>query len=146
MKKVFFGAVTLLIACINWKSATAQRNPSIARDQSLKYERLMHMIDAMYVDLKKLTEELIVKTLAKLDPYSTYISKEEMTQANEQLNGEYCGVGFQISKLNDTLVILPVSEDGPAKKAGVQTGDKILTIDGENTTGSTSMSKRCASV
>lgn len=72
----------MLIACLSWENADAQRKPREVQEQAIKYQRLMQMIDAAYVDtvnLKKLTEDAIVKVLADLDPHSVYISKEEVT-------------------------------------------------------------------
>ena len=92
----------------------------------------------MYVDtvnLKKLTEDAIVKILADLDPHSKYISKENVEKANAPLNGEFCGIGIQFAMFNDTLVVVEVIAEGPSKKAGLLTGDRIITVDEENIAG-----------
>ena len=85
----------MLIACLSWENADAQRKPREVQEQAIKYQRLMQMIDAAYVDtvnLKKLTEDAIVKVLADLDPHSVYISKEEVEEANEPLDGGFFGI------------------------------------------------------
>ena len=97
MKRVLLSAVALLIACLSWENADAQRKPREVQEQAIKYQRLMQMIDAAYVDtvnLKKLTEDAIVKVLADLDPHSVYISKEEVEEANEPLDGGFFGIGI----------------------------------------------------
>ncbi len=72
MKRVLLSAVALLIACLSWENTMAQRNPRAVQEQAIKYQRLMQMIDAVYVDtvnLKKLTEDAIGKVLSELDPH-----------------------------------------------------------------------------
>ena len=138
MKKVLLSVIALLIVFISKENVMAQRNPVAAQEQALKYQRLMQMIDAMYVDsvnLKQLTEDAIVKVLADLDPHSKYISKENVEQADAPLNGGFCGIGIQFAMFNDTLVVVEVIADGPSKKAGLLTGDRIITVDGENIAG-----------
>ena len=69
MKRVLLSAVALLIACLSWENADAQRKPREVQEQAIKYQRLMQMIDAAYVDtvnLKKLTEDAIVKVQISL--------------------------------------------------------------------------------
>ena len=50
MKRVLLSAVALLIACLSWENADAQRKPREVQEQAIKYQRLMQMIDAAYVD------------------------------------------------------------------------------------------------
>ena len=98
----------------------------------------MQMIDAAYVDtvnLKKLTEDAIVKVLADLDPHSVYISKEEVEEANEPLDGGFFGIGIQFNVLNDTLLVVDVVAGGPSEKVGLLAGDRIVAVDGENIAG-----------
>ena len=118
MKRVLLSAVALLIACLSWENADAQRKPREVQEQAIKYQRLMQMIDAAYVDtvnLKKLTEDAIVKVLADLDPHSVYISKEEVEEANEPLDGGFFGIGIQFNVLNDTLLVVDVVAGGPSE-------------------------------
>ena len=134
MKRVLLSAVALLIACLSWENADAQRKPREVQEQAIKYQRLMQMIDAAYVDtvnLKKLTEDAIVKVLADLDPHSVYISKEEVEEANEPLDGGFFGIGIQFNVLNDTLLVVDVVAGGPSEKVGLLAGDRIIAVDGE---------------
>ena len=138
MKRVLLSAVALLIACLSWENADAQRKPREVQEQAIKYQRLMQMIDAAYVDtvnLKKLTEDAIVKVLADLDPHSVYISKEEVEEANEPLDGGFLGIGIQFNVLNDTLLVVDVVAGGPSEKVGLLAGDRIVAVDGENIAG-----------
>ena len=108
------------------------------REQSVKYQRLMALIDAFYVDtvnLQQLTEDAIVKVLSDLDPHSVYISKEEVDEMNEPLEGGFFGIGIQFSILRDTLMVVDVVAGGPSEKVGLKAGDRIVEIDGEPVAG-----------
>lgn len=127
-----------LMACGSLGSASGQRDERAVREQATKYLRLMQMIDAVYVDtvdLARLTEDAIVKVLADLDPHSQYISREEVEEANEPLEGGFFGIGIQFAVLNDTLVVVDVVAGGPSEKVGLLAGDRIVSVDGENIAG-----------
>ncbi|MDZ7777381.1 MAG: PDZ domain-containing protein [Bacteroidales bacterium] len=73
--------------------------------------------------------------LKELDPHSTYLSKEEVKEANEPLEGNFEGVGIQFQIYKDTILVVAPIPGGPSYEAGIMAGDKIVTIDGENATG-----------
>ncbi|WP_059026103.1 S41 family peptidase [Gabonibacter massiliensis] len=138
MRRSLLSAVLIVIACFSWGRADAQRDERAVREQSIKYQRLMQMIDAVYVDtvnLGKLTEDAIIKVLADLDPHSVYISREEVEEANEPLEGGFFGIGIQFNILRDTLMVVDVVPGGPAEKVGMMAGDRIVAIDGQNVAG-----------
>lgn len=81
------------------------------------------------VNIPKLTEKAIVEVLKNLDPHSTYVSKEDFKSANEQLEGNFEGVGVEFSILNDTLIIVSPVSGGPSEKVGIQAGDRVLAVD-----------------
>ena len=128
--------VLLLIFAFNG-NVKAQDLKSI-RNESIKYQRLMSMLDVMYVDsvnLHQLTEKAIVGVLSNLDPHSVYISKEEVDDMNEPLEGGFYGIGIQFSIIRDTLVVMDVVSGGPSQKLGMLPHDRIIEIDGENVAG-----------
>ena len=138
MKRVLLSAVALLIACLSWQSVSAQRDMQAVREQSIKYQQLMQLIAGYYVDtvnLKKVTEDAIVKVLADLDPHSVYIPREELEEANEPLEGGFFGIGIQFNVLHDTLTVVDVVAGGPSEKVGLLAGDRITEVDGENIAG-----------
>lgn len=138
MKRVLLSAVALLIACLSWQCVSAQRDMQAVREQTIKYQQLMQLIAGYYVDsvnLKKVTEDAIVKVLADLDPHSVYIPREELEEANEPLEGGFFGIGIQFNVLRDTLTVVDVVAGGPSEKVGLLAGDRILEVDGENIAG-----------
>lgn len=138
MKRLLILGMILLLAGIHTGNVMAQNRENQVRDQSIKYQRLMALIDAFYVDtvnLHKLTEDAIVKVLADLDPHSVYISKEEVDEMNEPLEGGFFGIGIQFTILRDTLMVVSVVPGGPSEKVGLRAGDRIVVVDGEEIAG-----------
>ncbi len=67
--------------------------------------------------------------LHKLDPHSNYISAKDIQLANEQIKGEFSGVGIRFFVIRDTVCVTNVIKDSPSEEAGVMAGDKILKVD-----------------
>ena len=88
------------------------------------------------VNLEKLEEDAIIEILENLDPHSQYISANEFDQANEDLEGNFEGIGVQFRIEKDTaMVIIPIA-GGPSDKVGVKAGDRIVIVDGDTVVGS----------
>ena len=67
------------------------------------------------------------------DPHSSYFTKKELKEFQEDIKGKYVGVGMVIQKkVNEPLIVVSPIEDGPAYKAGIKPRDKITEIDGES--------------
>ena len=114
-----------------------------------KLARTLQLMNYGYVDsvnIDKMTEEAIVAMLGSLDPHSVYISKAELAEANEPLQGSFDGIGvqFQIFKQTgcpDTVLVISPVAGGPSDKVGVQSGDKIVKINGVSCTGALATQK-----
>ena len=65
------------------------------------------------------------------DPYAQYFTKEEYDEFQKHYSGEYVGIGVAVTDEDGRVVIKGVFENGPAGEAGVQSGDVILSINGE---------------
>jgi len=103
-----------------------------------KFATLLNYIQHMYVDsvdADKLTEKAIISLLEELDPHSTYLSKEELQEANEPLQGSFDGIGIQFNIHNDTIYVVEPIQGGPSEKLGIQAGDKIVEIEKANVAG-----------
>ncbi|MGD9675427.1 MAG: S41 family peptidase, partial [Candidatus Bipolaricaulia bacterium] len=81
---------------------------------------------ALYGAMKGVVEQLD-------DPYSEFLDPEEKEQFDESLEGEFSGVGIEISIEDDILTVITPLVGTPAEAAGVLAGDQILAIDGETT-------------
>ncbi|MGQ1786740.1 MULTISPECIES: S41 family peptidase [unclassified Saccharicrinis] len=108
-------------------------------DRDLQKLQLAYkLISTFYVDStndEKLVEDAITGMLTKLDPHSVYISKDEVSRMNEPLDGSFEGIGIQFNIFKDTLMVVSPISGGPSEKVGLQAGDRILVIDGENVAG-----------
>ncbi len=114
--------------------ATAQ----VISEQAYKFSKVLEWIDRYYVDSvndEQLVEQAIITVLDKLDPHSSYLTREEVIQMNEPLQGNFEGVGISFNILNDTVYIISPVAGGPSDRAGIQAGDRILKVDGKNIAG-----------
>ena len=113
---------------------------SIINSSSNKLNNLLHIIDDQYVDtvnVNDLVEKAMPQILAELDPHSVYISAKDVQQANDDLRGSFSGVGIEFTIRQDTLHVQQVISNGPAERAGVIAGDKIVMVDDKPFTGKT---------
>ncbi len=109
------------------------------RETSQKFAAALFYIENFYVDSLKapeLVEDAIINMLKELDPHSAYISKEELDEANEPLEGSFEGIGVTFQLFNDTILVIAPVPGGPSEKLGIMAGDKILKIDGIDSFGS----------
>mgnify|MGYP001074311061 FL=1 len=80
------------------------------------------------VDKEKMLDSALNAMLNYLgDNYTTYLTDEQRKALEESLQGTYQGIGVEINK---DRVITKVTKNGPAEAAGLQTGDKFMSIDG----------------
>ncbi|NPA93741.1 MAG: S41 family peptidase [Chloroflexi bacterium] len=69
------------------------------------------------------------------DPHTSYMDPDEFRQANIALEGEYEGIGAWVDTSGDYVTIVSPMKNSPAEKAGLQPGDEIIAVDGEDVTG-----------
>ena len=105
---------------------------NIINSGSSRLSNLLHIIDDQYVDsvnIDELVDKALPQILAELDPHSVYISAKDVQMATDDLKGSFSGVGIEFTIQQDTLHIQNVIKNGPAEKAGILAGDKIVSID-----------------
>ena len=111
---------------------------SVAKRGSL--QEALDIINMRYVDsvhLDSLEGSAIEQMMAQLDPHSVYFPPVELQEANEDLAGNFEGIGVEFNVFADTVNVVFVIANGPSDKAGLQVGDKILEVNGEKLTGRT---------
>lgn len=101
-----------------------------------KLETVRRDIENNYIediDREKLFEGALKGMVASLeDPYSYYLTQEELEDFNIATSGTYQGIGVQIEKSEDNqIMIFQVFKNSPAMEAGLLTGDKIIKVDGQ---------------
>ncbi|MCB0820577.1 MAG: PDZ domain-containing protein [Bacteroidetes bacterium] len=91
-----------------------------------------------YVDTlneKTLEEDAIVALLEQLDPHSAYIPAAEAETMNEQLQGNFDGIGVEFNIRRDTIMVVSAISGGPSEALGIRSGDRIIAIEGESIAG-----------
>lgn len=89
------------------------------------------------VDNRKLIEAALAGMMTALDPHSNYLPPAGFDDLQERTSGEYSGVGLTITTEGGLVKVISPMDDGPAARAGVQAGDVISVIDGQNAAGLT---------
>ena len=105
---------------------------SIINSSGNKLNNLLHIVDDQYVDtinINDLVEDAMPLILSELDPHSVYIAAKDVQIANDDLKGSFSGVGIEFTIRNDTIRVQNVIGNGPAERAGLIAGDKIVEVD-----------------
>ncbi|MEO6550356.1 MAG: S41 family peptidase [Ferruginibacter sp.] len=100
-------------------------------EKSSPLQEVMNLIRNKYVDdvkVNALGDSAIMAVLQKLDPHSIFIPAEDLQGVNDDIAGNFFGIGIEFNFYNDTLQVLNVIPGGPSFKAGVQVGDKFLKV------------------
>lgn len=106
--------------------------------QDAKIKRLLGFIKNSYVDevdTDSLLDITIGQMLTNLDPHSVYISKREMQQNIESMQGNFVGIGVQFLMHHDSVTVIKAIEGGPSEKLGIKAGDRIITADKDTISG-----------
>lgn len=102
------------------------------------FTSLFKELNTYYVDPVqpgKMMKKGIDEMLNELDPYTNYITEEDIEDYRFQTTGKYGGIGSSLRKKNDLLIINEPFENSPTIKAGIKAGDILLEIDGKSTKG-----------
>ncbi len=123
----------------SFQTHTIAQDSNGLEEHHQKIIRALQYIDIGYiedVDEEELVEHAIRGILKELDPHSVYYSREELEKAEEPLEGRFEGIGVQFDIIRDTIVVVSPISGGPSEKVGIMSGDRIVKIDGEESTGS----------
>ncbi|NGM60722.1 S41 family peptidase [Sphingobacterium sp. SGG-5] len=140
-----YGATLLLGLILGQNYADQQGSKPVSTlvpiglsDHSYKIQQALDLIIHSYMDsldIDSLQNGAINHIIAHLDPYSSYLLPNDTRAQTEALEGTFEGIGLEYFNLNDTLLVVGLITNGPAEKAGVKVGDRILQIDSTQVTG-----------
>ena len=125
-------AITLVLGILigNRLSRNAGKNIPATSNVN-KFDAIVNLIQNAYVDsisTDSLIEKTIPQLLKNLDPHTTYIPAKEMVSVEEEMRGNFGGIGVQFSIQNDTVMVVDVISGGPSSKLGIMPGDRIVTV------------------
>ncbi len=106
-------------------------NSLLIYPQTDKVEAILNLIKEEYVDtidINELEEKVIPHIIENLDPHSMYIPAKNLAEVNEELEGNFGGIGVQFSIQNDTVMVVAVISGGPSEKLGILPGDRIIKV------------------
>ena len=137
MKKYLFklflplAIITVVISLAFTQSSFYRK---IGQSQRL-FNQVYNQIFSTYVDEldpDAFTKASIQGITQNLDPYTVYMVEDEQHQINLLSQGKYGGVGIQLGYRNKTMSVIAPMDGGPAKTAGIMSGDVILKVDKED--------------
>jgi carboxyl-terminal processing protease len=105
-----------------------------------RFDRVFTKVHQNYVEgieSKKLVDNAIEGMLSILDPHSNYFEKKQFDELMIQTEGKFGGLGIQIAIRDKVLTVMTPIPGTPAERAGIQSGDQILKINGKSTEGIT---------
>src|SRR5438034_1152801 len=129
-RRLIFYLILIFSQCVN---AQTNKNDKITEIISLiKQEYIAEInidsiVNQMVHDYLNDTST-IRKLLDHLDPYSHYLDEKDYGEMKTVMHSNFQGIGLAFIIVNDTVIVSRVFENGPAEKAGLRTGDKIITI------------------
>jgi carboxyl-terminal processing protease len=141
----FFGGKRVLLVVLVLVSASFLVGAGMAKRVLARgddYENLrvftevLSLVQSNYVEdieNKKLVEGAIKGLLKTLDPHTSYMPPEMYKEMQVETEGQFGGLGIEITVRDDLLTVVSPIEDTPAFRAGLKSGDRILKIDGEPT-------------
>ena len=131
---------TILIFVAGMSFGLNAKTPKTDYSQDIQiirtYTDVLKLVEDNYVeptDPKKLLYGSLRGLLSSLDPYSTFFTPEEFKEFTSETQGEFGGLGMEVTMENNKLLVVSPIEDTPAFKAGIKPGDWIIEIDGEPT-------------
>lgn len=136
-KKILIGIALIAVIGVSFYSFTRdEKNFEVAKNLDIYYT-LFSQLNMFYVDEvnpNKLVKTSIDEMLSSLDPYTNYISEDQIEDFRFMTTGEYAGIGALIGKQNNKIVVSEPYEGFPAQKFGIKAGDIILEVSGKETT------------
>lgn len=96
-----------------------------------KIQDIIRYVQMKYVDTidtGELTDKTIDQLLSNLDPHSVYIPAKDLAETNEQLEGNFEGIGIEFFIVQDTITVVTAIPGGPSESIGIRAGDRIVKI------------------
>ena len=136
MTSLIVGVSTGVVVYKNYNEIDKRTSKGEDKDYLKELEAAYKNILNSYVesvDEKGLTNAAIEAMYKYLgDPYTSYLDQETTSDLMDRLNGEYSGIGVEIQKIDEGVLVTNIFENSPAEKAGMLVGDIIIKVNGED--------------
>ncbi|MCP3144032.1 S41 family peptidase [Pyxidicoccus xibeiensis] len=119
------------------RAERAERDDATYRQLEL-FARVLSYVENNYVepaDRERLIHGAIQGMLETLDPHTVYMPPEVFREMKIDTSGEWGGLGIEIARKDERIVVVAPIDDTPAARAGIKAGDELVGIDGESTQG-----------
>ncbi|MBL7886496.1 MAG: S41 family peptidase [Flavobacterium sp.] len=129
---LFFSCVALGIVIGGWINYPVAQPSFSKNNYKSKLNSLINFIDNEYVDdvqTDSIVDLTVTNILSNLDPHSVYIPKSEQKQEAENMRGDFVGIGINFYMYKDSVAVVKPIANGPAEKAGIKSGDRLLYAD-----------------
>ncbi len=129
---LFFSCVALGIVIGGFINYPASKTTLGKKYYKTKLNKLLDFIDNEYVDdvqTDSIVDLTVTTILANLDPHSVYVPPSEQSSIAESMKGDFVGIGVNFYSYKDTIAVIKPIKNGPAEKAGIKEGDRILYAD-----------------
>ena len=130
-------AVFAIILSLCSVSGLANNDTQENANEAQLFSAVLDKVREEYVDVPsdtQLAESSIEDLLNNLDPHSTYLDKDDYEALQGKTSGDPGGLGIDINMEQGAVEVIATLDGSPARKAGIQTGDKITSIDYQSTT------------
>jgi carboxyl-terminal processing protease len=135
MKKYFKILIILFLFCFN--KSFAANNSTIYQKIDL-FSEVLNKINNEYVeeiDQSEVMDAAIDGVLQSLDPYSSYMSPEMLSNMQTETSGKFGGLGIEVGMEAGVVKVISPIDNTPASKAGLKAGDYIVKINDEQVQG-----------
>ncbi len=134
-KKLMLFSIVILLPFAGFTENIKEKERFQKLDQ---FNKILFLIENNYyrdIDFNKLIDGALKGMMSTLDPHSMYLGKENFAKMEEETEGEFGGLGIEVTQKDGVMVVITPMDDTPAYEAGVKTGDKIVEINGTNVVG-----------
>lgn len=97
-----------------------------------KLNKLIDYLDYEYIDTvntDSIVDITVNEILNKLDPHSSYIPSQNRQENEDNMKGDFVGVGISYHTIKDSVAVISTIKGGPSEKAGIKAGDRIVYAD-----------------
>ena len=138
LRKYFYSFILFLIISFSFvRTQQMDIYREIARSQQQIMTVYKYLLTEYIheLDISELTTRIIDSMLSNFDPYTEYYEQQDLEDLTLKTEGEFSGVGLEIYMFEDQLTVVSPIEGSPASRSGIYTGDAIMNINGETTSG-----------